>query len=176
MISSRIFTPRSSSPVSRWLLRLLCCSALVLVGSYSCVTAVSPQELQPKDMARVRKLEESLLSPCCYGEPVSRHMSEVAFQMRKEIAERVQAGQSDQEILDHYKLLYGEQVLVEPDGRKKVVLYSLPVLISIAGLGIVVLFLHHALKRDSGSLEKASGEKRMDSKIAETIRNATDDL
>lgn len=176
MISSRIFTPRSSSPVSRWLLLLLCCSGLALVGTYSCVTAVSPQEPQINDMARVKKLEESLLSPCCYGEPVSRHMSEVAFEMRKEIAERVQAGQSDQEILDHYKLLYGEQVLVEPDGRKKVVLYSLPVLISIVGLGIVLLFLHHALRRTSSNLEPDGSEKRIDSKIAEAIRNATDDL
>lgn len=176
MISSLIFTRNSNSRVSRWSFPLLRGFGLALLATYSHVAAVSPQELQPKDMARVKRLEESLLSPCCYGEPVSRHMSEVAFQMRKEIAERVQAGQSDQEILDHYKLLYGEQVLVEPDGRKKVVLYSLPVLISIAGLGIVLLFLHHALKRDSGSLEKASGEKRMDSKIAETIRNATDDM
>jgi cytochrome c-type biogenesis protein CcmH/NrfF len=127
-------------------------------------------------MARVKKLEESLVSPCCYGEPVSRHMSEVAFQMRKEIAERVQAGQSNQEIVDHYKLLYGEWVLVEPDGREKVVLYSLPVLISIAGLGIVLLFLHHALERKSNSLETAGSEKRIDSKIAEAIRNATYDV
>lgn len=91
---------------------MLHCFGLALLGTCLSITTVSPQELQPKDMARVKKLEESLLAPCCYGEPVSRHMSEVAFQMREEIVERVQAGQSDQDILEHYKLLYGEQVLV----------------------------------------------------------------
>ena len=36
--------------------------------------------------ARVLKLESSLLAPCCWAEPVSTHRSEVALQMREEIA------------------------------------------------------------------------------------------
>ena len=65
---------------------------------------------------------------------------------------------------------------MEPDGRKKVVWYSLPMLISVIGLGIVLLFLHHALKRNSSRLETASSEGRIDSKFVEAIRNASDEM
>ena len=84
------------------------------------------------------------------------------------------AGQSDREILDYYKGLYGERVLVEPDGCKKVILYSLPVLISLMGLAVVLLFLRQALNRHSHRMEKGSQEKRIDTRIAEAIRSATD--
>jgi cytochrome c-type biogenesis protein CcmH len=139
-------------------------------------TAVSAQDRQSAETTRIKKLEESLLSPCCYGEPVSRHMSQVAFEMRKEITERVQAGQSDREILDHYKQLYGEQVLVEPDGQTRVVLYSLPVLISLAGCAVVLFFLKHALSRRLPATHPASPKPNADPKMVEKIRNATDDF
>ena len=39
-------------------------------------------------------------------------MSDIAFDMRREIGEMVLDGKSDREILDHYKALYGLQILV----------------------------------------------------------------
>ena len=64
--------------------------------------------------ARVEQLENAVLAPCCYTEPVSRHQSEIAVKMRLEIAKWVAAGKSDREILDTYVGLYGAKVLVDP--------------------------------------------------------------
>ena len=126
------------------------------------------------DAARIKKLEDSLLSPCCYGEPVSRHMSEMSFQIRKEIEEKVRVGQSDREILDYYKQLYGERVLLEPEGAKRTVLYFVPILISFTGLLLVVAFLRHSLRSPFTSCGNGTTRRPIDAKFAEAIRNATD--
>jgi cytochrome c-type biogenesis protein CcmH len=133
-----------------------------------------PQQPTPKQSERIKKLENSLLAPCCYGEPVSRHMSEISFQMRHEIEDKVMAGESDRDILDHYKRLYGEQVLMEPEGTKRIVLYSMPIMISLLGLAIVFLFLRHALRRPL-SRQHAATRITVDARFTEAIRNATDE-
>jgi len=176
MIWWPIFIARNSSPLARLLLPSLLQAALFLMPMHGVPTVGLPQEAQPVNSARIQKLEDSLLAPCCYGEPVSRHRSEIAIQMRKEITEKVLSGQSDREILDYYKALYGERVLIEPDGKKKLVLYSLPILISAAGLGILLLFLQRWTKMETRSAAKGSADKIVDAKTAEMIRNATDDL
>jgi cytochrome c-type biogenesis protein CcmH/NrfF len=66
--------------------------------------------------ARIEKLEATLLAPCCYTETVSRHRSEVAFQMKAEIARWVEEGKSDRQIIETYKQRYGAKVLIEPEG------------------------------------------------------------
>jgi cytochrome c-type biogenesis protein CcmH/NrfF len=64
--------------------------------------------------ARVQRIEDAVLAPCCYTEPVSHHQSEIAVKMRIEIAKWVAAGRTDQEILDTYVQRYGAKVLVDP--------------------------------------------------------------
>ena len=74
-------------------------------------------ETAGEQKARVQRIEDAVLAPCCYTEPVSRHQSEVAVKMRIEIAKWVAAGKTDQEILGTYVRLYGGRVLVDPRTR-----------------------------------------------------------
>lgn len=85
--------------------------AVVLAG-VSAFTAAA--ETPDEQKARVQRIEDAVLAPCCYTEPVSRHQSEVAVKMRIEIAKWVSAGRADQEILDTYVQQYGTRVLVDP--------------------------------------------------------------
>jgi cytochrome c-type biogenesis protein CcmH/NrfF len=64
--------------------------------------------------ARIERLQDSVLAPCCYTEPVSRHQSDIALKMRIEIVKWVAAGRTDREILDTYAQEYGSKVLVDP--------------------------------------------------------------
>ena len=90
--------------------------------------------------ARVLKLESSLLAPCCWAEPVSTHRSEVALQMRQEIAGFVNEGKTDQEVLDFYKQKYGLRILVEPEGALWWWMHVVPFV--VLGIGaVVVVFL-----------------------------------
>ena len=72
--------------------------------------------LAPPEQERIARLENMVLAPCCYAEPVSRHSSEIALKMRAEITAWVSEGKTDREILDTYKQLYGLRVLAEPEG------------------------------------------------------------
>ena len=94
-----------------------------------------------KQAERIRNIEDSLLSPCCYGGQVSTHMSEIAAQMRQEITQMVLDGRSEKEIRDYYVRLYGQQVLAEPEGPRRVMLYGIPVALTVAGAAFVLVFL-----------------------------------
>ena len=64
---------------------------------------------------RIQHLEKAVLAPCCYTETVGQHQSEIAVQMRVEIAKWVEQGRTDEEILDTYAARYGAKVLVDPN-------------------------------------------------------------
>ena len=74
----------------------------------------APAQTPDDTKARIQRIEDSVLAPCCYAEPVSRHQSEIAVKMRVEIAKWVSEGKTDREILDAYVRQYGSAVLVDP--------------------------------------------------------------
>ena len=111
----------------------------------------SATRLTPQQTTEVNRLEESLLAPCCYSQSISRHMSPEAEQMRHEVIEMVASGRSENEILEHYKGLYGERILIVPDGRTGKVLFSLPVVAALACSGMLFWFLRRMRKAKTGS-------------------------
>jgi cytochrome c-type biogenesis protein CcmH/NrfF len=88
----------------------------------------------PAQQTRIARLEDSVLAPCCYTEPVSRHQSDIAIKMRLEIANWVVAGKSDQEILNTYAARYGARVLVDPSTKPGMWMLWVPWLFGIAVL------------------------------------------
>lgn len=100
----------------------------------------------PEQEARIRKLQQDLLAPCCYSEPVSRHNSDIAMKMRAEISTQVIEGRSDREILDAYKQQYGLRVLAEPEGAKWWWEHIVPWTVLAFGALIVVLVLRHWMR------------------------------
>ena len=63
---------------------------------------------------KAREIEDSLIAPCCWSQPVSQHYSEVTDQIRLEVRAMVEAGKSRDEILDYYVAEYGERILAAP--------------------------------------------------------------
>jgi cytochrome c-type biogenesis protein CcmH/NrfF len=108
----------------------LCFVSMALVAT----TAVS---LTNEESLRIVRLEEALVAPCCYHEPVSRHQSDVAVEMRAEITRMVAEGKSDHEILDYYRVKYGEAVFAEPQGLEGWVVRGVPFLALLLGIGLV---------------------------------------
>jgi cytochrome c-type biogenesis protein CcmH len=64
--------------------------------------------------ALIRDIENNLIAPCCWNQPISEHYSEVSEQMRKEVRTMVAQGKSRDEILDYYVAKYGERILATP--------------------------------------------------------------
>lgn len=89
-------------------------TAVLLYPAAMVLVSLATAEPPAKQEVRAQRIEASVLAPCCYTEPVSRHQSEIAVKMRIEIAKWIAAGRTDQEILDTYVQRYGAKVLVDP--------------------------------------------------------------
>ena len=97
--------------------------------------------------ARSDALEETFLAPCCYSEPISRHRSEVALQMKAEIARWVDEGKSDHWIVDTYRQRYGARVLVEPEGSQWWWMHVVPWAVLLLGLAFTVRLMRRMSAR-----------------------------
>jgi len=91
---------------------------------------------------QAREIENALIAPCCWTQPVSGHYSEVADKIRKEVRQMVAAGKSRDEILDHYVAEYGERILAAPRAKGfNRLAYVLPWLALALGASLVIVLL-----------------------------------
>ena len=81
------------------------------------------------------------MAPCCWGQNIAVHDSEIARAMRREVAAWVAEGRSDADILGEYKRRYGRRILAEPEGAMRFWLNFVPAALTAAGLTIVILLL-----------------------------------
>jgi len=130
----------------------------------------NPTVLTNWQTEEVHKVEGRLLAPCCYTQSIAVHGSEIAAQMRSEVAAMVADGKSEEEIVNHYRAIYGERVLIVPDGVTGRILFSLPVLTSALG-GLVLLVCFRKMLR-SGREPRADGvhSPRQTAKVDDALR------
>jgi cytochrome c-type biogenesis protein CcmH len=89
-----------------------------------------------------REIDDQLIAPCCWTQPVSQHYSEVAEKIRNEVHEMVTAGKSRDEILDHFVAQYGERILAKPRAKGfNALIYLLPWAALLLGAFLVILLL-----------------------------------
>jgi cytochrome c-type biogenesis protein CcmH len=134
---------------------------------------VSP--LSNTQKSEIRKIEERLLAPCCYTQSIAVHGSEIAGQMRTEVTEMVVYGRTENEIVNYYRNLYGDRVLVVPDGVTGEILFSLPVIIVVFGCLVLLLCLRKMLQSGRANQFLAEGQTRhvIDKALRETIERET---
>jgi cytochrome c-type biogenesis protein CcmH len=89
-----------------------------------------------------REIEDQLIAPCCWTQPVSQHYSEVAEKIRNEVHEMVAAGKSRDEILDYFVAQYGERILAAPRAKGfNGLVYILPWLALVLGAWLLIILL-----------------------------------
>ena len=110
------------------------------------VLATTAVSLTPQQSHTLRKVEAELVAPCCYSQSVALHMSREAAEMREEVTLMVTDGMTEQQIINHYKGIYGERILTVPDGVTGELAYMFPVLAMLFGLSGLCLFIRHALR------------------------------
>lgn len=103
---------------------------------------------EPSEDDRVRSLGARIKCPVCQGEPIVDSPSETARAMMEIVAERVAAGQSDEQIIDYFTERYGDGILLDPPvGGRTLLLWILPFVALAAG---VVLILGRRRKTEPG--------------------------
>lgn len=108
---------------------------------------------------RARNLEESIRCPSCASQAVANSDTPAAEAVRVLIRERLEAGDSDEEIRDYVASRYpnGRQLLLEPAGRGfGALVWALPV---VAAVLAVAALVHRFGDWRPGSVE-ASEEDR----------------
>ena len=113
----------------------------------------------PPPRAVVARVEQRLLAPCCYSQPVGEHMSAEAAEMRREIEDLAASGNSEAAIIAHYKAQYGERILVIPDGGTGRVLFILPPIAIIVLGTILILALRRMRRAEVRSSARADQEE-----------------
>lgn len=100
--------------------------------------AASPSDDIEKE---ARAIENLLIAPCCWRQPVAVHQSPASTEVRGQIREMLAKGMSREEILDAYVDAYGEKILSAPRAQGfNLLSYVLPAVALVAGGLLVTAF------------------------------------
>lgn len=120
--------------------KLLAILALVLIASVLTVSAVYGQggtgrQVSDDDVNRIAK---QLYCPVCPNTPLDVCETKACQDWRAQIRDQLEAGWSDQQVIDYFVAQYGERVLAEPKrGGFTSFVWLLPVLALALGAAIV---------------------------------------
>ena len=116
--------------------------AVVFSLLLSFVFLVNAQENNPQTEARIRQLSEKLRCLVCQNQSLADSNAELAQDLRLKLREQVQAGRSDEEIMDYLVQRYGDFVRYEPPFKASTALLWLgPFVLLASALGLLVMIL-----------------------------------
>ena len=121
------------------LLVLLCCAVLARAGEAQNVASDVALE------ARVNALAAELRCLVCQNQTIADSHADLAQDLRQQVREMLQKGQSDAQIIDYMTQRYGDFVLYRPPVKSTTaLLWYGPALLMLGGLGV----LHHHVMAD----------------------------
>ena len=123
-------------------------AAAPATGGAANAPMVTPEGLRPgatntpTDPAletRTSEVASGLRCPVCQGLSIQDSPSELAQQMRSLVRDQLAAGKTPEEVRAYFISKYGEWILLEPEASGfNVLVYLLPVLLVLGGLGFIV--------------------------------------
>ncbi|MBN7777678.1 cytochrome c-type biogenesis protein CcmH [Nitratireductor aquimarinus] len=119
---------------------LLAVSAAALFLSLQPAAAVQPDEVleDPALEARARDLSTELRCMVCQNQSIDDSDAELARDLRVLVRDRLQAGDSNEEVLDYVVDRYGEFVLLKPRfSYRNALLWGAPFLLLLIGGAII---------------------------------------
>src|SRR5215467_2888188 len=115
---------------------------LVLSVPASVGAVVQPDEMlqNPVLEARARTLSQQLRCMVCQNESIDESDAPLAHDLRVLVRERLQAGDSDAQVLDFLVARYGEFVLLKPRlSWRTAILWGLPPALLLGGIALLVV-------------------------------------
>ncbi|MCC5953817.1 MAG: cytochrome c-type biogenesis protein CcmH [Acidimicrobiia bacterium] len=113
----------------------------------------------PTNAERVQDLTRTIKCPQCAGQSVAESDVSVSREIRRDIATRVEEGQSDEQIYAYYAGIFGDDALLSPPTEGVgLVVWVLPVVIVVVGAGGVAV----ALRRwSAGDDDPSAGDRAL---------------
>lgn len=107
--------------------------------------AIQPDEVldDPALEARARTLSAEVRCVVCQNQSIDDSNAELARDLRLLVRERLQAGDSDQEVLDYLVARFGPFVLLEPPKTESTLIlwYGPAVLLGLGALAVITVFV-----------------------------------
>jgi cytochrome c-type biogenesis protein CcmH len=95
----------------------------------------------------VRQIAEQLRCPVCQGETVADSQAPISVQMRGIIREKLQQGETRDQIIQYFVQRYGVGILADPPARGFTLgVWVVPIVVLVVGLGLVVAVLRGWLR------------------------------
>ena len=117
--------------------------------------------------ATAKEIEQALISPCCWRQPLDMHHSGTADNMKAEIRQLLSDGQSRGQIMAYYTDRYGEQILSAPKKEGfNILAWVLPGFVMLLGAGVIFVSLR---SWRSATSEEEDGQQGQNS--APTVAN-----
>jgi len=117
------------------------------------VLADTPSDLEKE----ARQIDNLLIAPCCWRQPVSDHFSPAADEIRAEVREMLSLGMTREQILQKYVDEYGERILSKPPAEGFGTLaYFLPVIFLVAGAAVAIVVIRSLRPRTAPEIPKVS--------------------
>jgi len=110
---------------------------------------------------RIRLLEEKLRCLVCQNQTLADSNAELAGDLRKQVAEQVAAGKTDEQIIEYLTARYGDFVLYDPPFKARTVLLWVGpfALLLLGGAALVVVLRRRRAAPEEAPL--APDEKRL---------------
>lgn len=107
-----------------------------------------------------RQIDNLLIAPCCWRQPVSDHFSPAADEIRAEVRQMLSLGMTREQILNKYIDEYGERILSKPPAQGFGTLaYFLPFLFLAAGAAVALVVIRSLRPRTAPSIPEVSTPK-----------------
>ena len=141
----------------RWKVALSFLCFLVVIGmACSGLIEVTDEE------TRIKKLNKSIMCPVCPGESIDQSQNELAGYMRDIIREKIDQGNSDEEIRGYFVDRYGPVVLMEPPSSGLGVLaWAVPpvgLVVAVIAVWLTLYLMRRRNLGDKGSREDMNDE------------------
>jgi cytochrome c-type biogenesis protein CcmH len=161
----------------------LALSLVALVASVSVAFAASEVQAVPTEddgayVPGASRLEGRIMAPCCWTQTIDIHGSEKALELKREIRQRLRAGESPDVIEASLVERYGKRILAVPtDSPLKKIAVLLSGLLVVAGVGAVFL-LRRWKQGGAPPAEPRTGDAgpdQWDKRVDEELEKLNDD-
>jgi cytochrome c-type biogenesis protein CcmH len=126
----------------RWLSRGLIACVLLLTPLAASAKEAIPAAADPALEARMLRIATELRCLVCQNQTIADSHADLAQDLRRQVREMLQRGDTDQQIIDFMTARYGDFVLYRPPVKATtVILWFGPGLLLVGGLGALVWVL-----------------------------------
>jgi len=142
------------------LTRLLAWLCLAFVVGTASANEAAPASADPVLEARMLHITAELRCLVCQNQTIADSHADLAIDLRQQVREMLQKGQTDQQILDYMTARYGDFVLYRPPVKSTTLLLWVgPGVMLVAGLVMLVLILRRRSRMPADKFDAEPDEE-----------------